>query len=73
MLGGTAVALVLAIQMLAAFVIAHLPRGGWPIQNGGELPLLYAVVFLVLAAWGGGSLSVDARLTRGRRITRERL
>jgi putative oxidoreductase len=67
------VALVLAIEMLAAVVIAHLPRGGWPIQNGGELPLLYAVVFLVLAAWGGGSLSVDARLTRGRRITRERL
>lgn len=60
------VALVLAIEMLAAFVITHLPRGGWPIQNGGELPLLYALVFLFLAAWGGGPLSVDARLTRDR-------
>ncbi|HEX9821469.1 MAG TPA: DoxX family protein [Methylomirabilota bacterium] len=67
------VALVLAIEMLAAFVIAHLPRGGWPIQNGGELPLLYALVFLFLAARGGGPLSVDARLTRDRRVVRERL
>jgi putative oxidoreductase len=66
-----AVGFVLALEMLAAFVIAHLPRGGWPIQNAGELPLLYAVVFLFLAAWGGGALSVDARLARGRRVLRE--
>ena len=54
------VALVLAGEMLAAFVIAHLPRGGWPIQNGGELPLLYVLVFLFLAAAGAGPASVDA-------------
>ena len=67
------VAVVLAIEMLAAFVIAHLPRGGWPIQNGGELPLLYVLVFLFLAAWGPGPLSLDARVTRGRHILREPL
>jgi putative oxidoreductase len=61
------VALVLALEMLGAFAIAHLPRGGWPIENGGELPLLYAVVFLLLAAWGPGRASLDARLTGGRR------
>lgn len=61
------VALVLALEMLGAFAIAHLPRGGWPIENGGELPLLYAVVFLLLAAWGPGPASLDARLTGGRR------
>jgi putative oxidoreductase len=54
------VALVLAGEMVAAFLIAHLPRGGWPIQNGGELPLLYALIFLFLAAAGAGPASVDA-------------
>ena len=54
------VALVLAGEMAAAFVIAHLPRGGWPIQNGGELPLLYVLVFLFLAAAGAGPASLDS-------------
>ena len=54
------VAFVLACEMLAAFAIAHLPRGGWPIQNGGELPLLYALVFLFLASAGAGPASLDA-------------
>jgi putative oxidoreductase len=58
------VAFVLACEMAAAFVIAHLPQGGWPIQNGGELPLLYLLVFLALAAAGAGPASVDARLAR---------
>jgi len=55
------VAVVLMGQMLSAFLIAHAPRGGWPIQNGGELPLLYACVFVFLAAAGAGPVSVDSR------------
>jgi putative oxidoreductase len=47
-------------EMLTAFLIAHLPRGGWPLQNGGELPLLYALVFAFLAAAGPGPASVDS-------------
>ena len=63
------VAAILALQMLAAIVIAHLPRGGAPIQNGAELPLLYALIFIFLAASGAGAVSVDAELRRsGRRV-----
>ena len=53
------VAFVLMGQMLAAFLMAHLPKGGWPIQNGGELPLIYALVFAVLATAGAGPASLD--------------
>jgi putative oxidoreductase len=60
------VAFVLAGEMAAAFLIAHLPRGGWPIQNGGELPLLYVLIFLFLAAAGAGPASVDAARRPGR-------
>ena len=55
------VAFVLTGQMLIAFLIAHFPRGGWPIQNGGELPLLYALVFAFLTATGSGPASIDQR------------
>jgi len=43
------VALILAAEMLVAYVIAHLPRGMVPLQNGGELALLYALIFIFLA------------------------
>jgi putative oxidoreductase len=56
------VAAVLVLEMLSAFVIAHLPQGIWPIQNMGEVALLYASVFLFLAGNGAGPLSVDAWL-----------
>ena len=58
------VALVLAAEMVAAFFIAHVPRGGWPVQNAGELPLLYALIFLFLAARGAGPASLDAGLSK---------
>jgi putative oxidoreductase len=58
------VALILAAEMVAAYAIAHVPTGPWPIQNGGELSLLYAMVFLWLAAYGAGPLSVDRGRTR---------
>jgi putative oxidoreductase len=57
-------AFLLACEMAAAFIIAHLPRGGWPVQNGGELPLLYVCVFLFLALAGPGPASLDATLRR---------
>ncbi|MBW3552780.1 MAG: DoxX family protein [Gemmatimonadetes bacterium] len=60
------VAVLLAIEMLAAFLIAHLPQGGVPMQNGGELPLLYALVWAYLAAAGPGPASVDQALDRRR-------
>ena len=43
------VAAVLAAEMLGAYVIAHLPRGVWPIENGGETALLFALIFVFFA------------------------
>ena len=63
------VATVLVIEMLVAFTKVHLPRGGWPIQNGGELPLLFAAAFVFLAGHGAGAFSVDAWLARRRTWT----
>jgi putative oxidoreductase len=64
-------AVVLLIVMLVAYVTAHLPRGVWPIQNGGEPALLYAVAFAFLAANGAGPLSVDRWRWARRRETTE--
>jgi putative oxidoreductase len=58
------VALVLAGEMLVAFVQAHLPRGGVPLQNEGELALLYMFVFLFFIGHGAGPASIDARRQR---------
>jgi putative oxidoreductase len=46
-------------EMAAAYFIAHAPRGALPIQNGGELAVLYCFVFLYIASRGGGRLSVS--------------
>ena len=42
------VALVLAGEMAIAYLTAHLPRGIVPLQNGGEVALLYALIFVFL-------------------------
>lgn len=60
------VALVLMLEMLVAYFMAHLPQGFWPVQNGGELALLYAFIFMFLAASGPGAFSID-RARSGRR------
>jgi putative oxidoreductase len=54
------VAVVLLLEMLVAFATVHFPMGGWPIQNGGELALLYALIFAVLGVHGGGPLGIDS-------------
>jgi putative oxidoreductase len=61
------VAIVLTLEMLIAFVLVHAPRGGLPIKNGGELPRLFALIFLFLAGHGAGPVSVDAALAGRRR------
>ncbi|HEX2638440.1 MAG TPA: DoxX family protein [Gemmatimonadales bacterium] len=55
------VAFLVAGEMLAAFFQAHLPKGGVPLQNGGEVPLLYMLVFLFLLGNGAGPASLDGR------------
>jgi len=66
------VAAILVLEMLAAFVMVHAPRGGVPLQNGGELPLLYGLAWLFFAGNGAGPVSVDAVMRRGRRVTTPR-
>lgn len=60
------VAFVLLVEMIVAYVIAHMPEGGFPVQNGGELALLYALVFAIFAANGAGPTSIDRHLQRRR-------
>lgn len=60
------VAAVLALQMVAAYFMAHASQGAVPLLNGGELALLYALVWAYFAGNGGGPYSLDARVLRGR-------
>jgi putative oxidoreductase len=46
-------------ELATAYFIAHVPRGFWPIQNTGELAVLYCFVFLYIASRGAGAWSVD--------------
>lgn len=55
-------------EMAAAYFMRHAPRDFWPIQNDGELSVLYCFVFLYIAARGAGTLSLE-RLLRGRQPT----
>ncbi len=61
---GSWAAFIASGQMAAAYFIAHFPKGFWPIQNGGELAVLYCFVFLYIATRGSGVWSVDAALKR---------
>ena len=39
-------------EMAFAYFMRHFPRGFWPMQNEGELAVLYCFVFLYIAANG---------------------
>jgi putative oxidoreductase len=41
-------------EMAFAYFMQHFPRGFWPIQNGGELAVLYCFLFLYIATHGTG-------------------
>jgi putative oxidoreductase len=57
----TPVAFVASGEMAVAYFTQHLPRGFWPIENHGELPVLFCFVFLFIAARGPGIWSLDGR------------
>jgi putative oxidoreductase len=44
--------------MAYAYLSVHQPKALLPIQNGGELALLYLLAFLLIAFAGGGALAV---------------
>ncbi len=62
----TPVALVLCGEMAVAYFKQHFPGGFFPIQNRGELAVLYCFVFLYLFSAGAGPLSLDAVIFRRR-------
>jgi putative oxidoreductase len=53
------VALVLCGEMAVAYFRVHAPHGTNPLQNSGELAVLYCFLFLYLIFAGGGTISVD--------------
>jgi len=52
-------AIVLGVELLAAYLYSAMPRGVWPIRNGGNETLIYLLVFLYFAAAGAGIWSLD--------------
>ena len=52
------VAFIASGQMAVAYFQSHLPRGLWPIQNGGELAVLFCFLFLYIASRGSGKWSL---------------
>ena len=57
-----------AAEMVGAYLIFHihvLKRPGWPIENRGELAVLYFFVFVYMMLRGGGKYSLD-RIFRGK-------
>jgi len=57
-------AVLLAVDMIGALVLVHLPYGMWVTDNGYELVLALAAGALALAAAGAGRFSVDAVLAK---------
>ena len=58
------VAFILAGEMAFAYFIGHQPRAFYPIQNGGNLSILYCFVFLYLMFAGPGPWSIDAQRSK---------
>ena len=46
-------------EMAVAYFQAHAPKAVWPVQNGGELAVVFCFLFLYVAARGNGTWSVQ--------------
>ena len=58
------VSFILCGEMATAYFMAHGSKGGIPIQNGGELAVLYCFLFLYFVFAGAGGFSLDALLRK---------
>jgi putative oxidoreductase len=65
-LGTRIVGILLAINMVVAGILVHLPSGIFAAEGGYELTLALAAAALALALAGAGRFSIDALLTRRR-------
>jgi putative oxidoreductase len=59
-------------EMAYAYFTVHAPKGPWPIQNGGELAVLYCFLFLYVAARGSGRIALEAALGAASRGSRRK-
>jgi putative oxidoreductase len=66
------VAFIMSGEMAFAYFMAHFPRGWFPIQNHGELPVVLCFTFLLFATHGAGSFSLDRLRRRARAEPAER-
>lgn len=53
------VAFVASGEMAVAYFLIHAKRGFFPIQNGGELAVLYCFLFFFIACKGAGKFAVQ--------------
>ncbi|HEX8747209.1 MAG TPA: DoxX family protein [Pyrinomonadaceae bacterium] len=60
------VAFILSGLMAAGYFMVHAPQGFWPLQNKGELAVIYCWLFLFLSVAGGGAWSLDKLFRRSR-------
>ncbi len=63
-------AAVCCLELVAAYLVESVPRGLWPIRNGGNETLLYAAVFSFLAVAGAGALGLDSLRSRAEQKAR---
>jgi putative oxidoreductase len=47
-------------ELAFAYFTQHQPNALWPIENGGELAVLFCFGFFLLVFTGGGSVGLDA-------------
>ncbi|MDO3398591.1 DoxX family protein [Mycolicibacterium neoaurum] len=47
-------------EMAYAYFTAHQPTALWPIDNGGEVTVLYCFAFLLLVFIGSGAIALDS-------------
>lgn len=47
-------------SVAVAYFIQHLPRGPWPILNGGELAVMFSFLWLFFCVAGPDPISIDA-------------
>jgi putative oxidoreductase len=63
-LGTRVAALICSGSMAYAYFSVHQEHALWPIQNGGELSVLFCWIFLVIVAIGPGNLALDGLVAR---------
>lgn len=58
------VAVLGTVLLLGAYITRHMSNGTLPIENRGELALLYVACFLILFVHGSGSMSLEKNMMK---------